>query len=1095
LEEDNMKIVLLAIMLPVFLVLTGCIYNDTTTYCMSINGSPDGSAMSMAMGCQGSTTPPPSCTYPNYCPGMSAAPLMFERRQEQFLARTDNLDVMLAPDRATLANGAVRLALRLENAQPPRTAEGLDPQAGSVNYFIGNRPSQWRRDVHAYRRVRFREVYPGIDIEYYGTSRQLENDFILKPGADPESIRLAVEGATDVRVDPTGSLIINTGAGFLTWSRPRVYQNRVGLMVPVNAEYIVLDRNHVGFRVGDYDPEAELTIDPILTYSTLLGHAGNDSGKQVATDAAGNVYITGHTTSAKLPTTAGVWQPAAGGSLTGSTLSSGDAFVMKFDPVNNRIVYLTYLGGSANDAGLSIAVDAAGNAYVAGMTESTDFPTTAGALQTKYGGSADPNANSAAQGDAFVAKFSPDGSRLIYSTYLGGNQRDVAWAIAVDSAGSAYVAGQTSSPNFPVTSGALQSTFRGAGSIVRLAGDAFVSKLSPDGSALVYSTYLGGTADDRALGIAVDAGGNAYVTGATASTNFPVTAGAFQASFAGSSAQRVSLFGDAFLVKLNPGGTALLYGTYFGGSGDDVGSAVAVDAAGNAYVAGMTMSRNFPATKGALQTTFAGSNTSNPIPAGDAFIAKFNAAGTGLAYATLLGGSSDDAATSIAVDAAGNAAITGFTLSKDFPTTSDAMQTKYAGAGGQFFMQTGDAFVAKVNPSGSALVYASYLGGSGDDAGLGIALGAGGAMFVTGVSVSSDFPITSGALQTGYFGAEGGKGLLRGDVFLARIGDPIAALLPVTIAVTPSTASPGPGQTVQFTATVTNAADTSVIWTVQPQAGTVSKSGLYTAPAVIASPQVVTVTATSVADMTKSASAKIMLTPPPPPAAAVTVSAVVNAASRAAGVVSPGMAVVITGQGMGPAARTTDGPALSATRVLFDGVSAPLVYVSATEVGAFVPYEVAGNATTQMHVEFGGGSSRPAALAVVEASPGIFTADASGQGQTDALNGDGTANGPDNPATAGTLVTFRGTGEGITSPPSVTGQPAPDMPPSPVLPVTVTIGGQVAQVMSVGSVTGMTAGIFQVTVQVPDGAGQGPVPVVVTVGTHSSQDGVTVSVQ
>ena len=1078
------------------LMLSACTKEDVDAFCAGTAGDSDSAATRNVLGCPDvPATTPPTCNPPFCYPGYGAAPLLFERWRESFVARTDNLEILLGQNQAVLTNGRVRLALRLENARTPQTAEGLNAQPGAVNYLIGKDPQQWQRDVHVYGKVRYREVYAGIDIEYYGTSRQLENDFIVKPGANPEAIRLAVEGALEMRIDKEGSLVLLAGSGRLTWHRPRVYQHRYGAMVPIEARYVLLDRNHVGFRVGGYDPAVDLTIDPVLTYSSLLGHAGNDSGKHVAVDGDGNIYITGHTTSAKMPVTSGAFQSSAGGTLSGTTFSSGDAFVMKFDPVRNRMVYLTYIGGSGNDAGLGVAVDASGSAYITGMTESADFPATASAVQPKYASPTDSTATIGTIGDAFVAKLSPDGSRLVYATYLGGKQRDLGWSIALDAAGNAYVAGQTLSSNFPVTSGAMQTSYRGGGRIGLLGGDAFVTKLNATGTALVYSTYLGGSGDERALGIAVDPAGNAYVTGSTTSANFPVTAGGFQTAYGGASAQRVPYFGDAFLVKLNPAGAALLYGTFLGGSGDDAGTGIAVDAAGNAYVAGMTLSRNFPATRGAFQTIYAGSGAPNPIAAGDAFIAKFNAAGTSLVYATLLGGSSDDAATSIAIDAAGNAAITGFTLSKDFPTTADARQSKYAGAGGQFLLQTGDAFVAKVNPSGNALIYASYLGGSGDDAGLGIALGGGGAMFVTGVSVSSDFPVMPGALQSAFFGSEGGKGLPRGDVFFARIGDPIVAPPPVAISISPAAARLGPSQTAQFTATVTNATDTTVKWTLQPELGTISASGLFTAPANIATQQNVTVTVSSVADPSRTASATVTLVPPAPPAPTVTVSAVANAASRIIGPVSPGMEIVIAGKGMGPAELATSGPALTATRVLFDGVAAPVMYVSAAEVAAFVPYEIAGKDTTQMQVEFQGVRSAAVALPVTEASPGLFTADSSGKGQAAAMNEDGTANAPDNPAAAGSVIVLRGTGEGVTDPASVTGQLAADVPATPVLPVSAAIGGQQAEVIFAGSVPGLIAGVFQVQLRVPDGAGAGAAAVVVSVGTHDSQDGVTISLQ
>jgi len=380
------------------------------------------------------------------------------------------------------------------------------------------------------------------------------------------------------------------------------------------------------------------------------------------------------------------------------------------DPV---LSYSTYLGGNNQENAYGIAVDSAGNAYVVGATNSTNFPTTSGAFQPNYGGGA----------DAFVTKLNADGSALVYSTYMGGGGADSGYGIAVDASGNAYITGYTYG-SFPTTAGAFQTSFGGY-------IDAFVAKLNADGSALVYSTYLGGSNYDGAYSIAVDASGNAYVAGYTwSSSNFPTTTGAFQTSFGGSHY-------DAFVTKVNVAGSALVYSTYLGGSNYDGAYSIAVDAAGAAYVTGETGSTDFPTTPGAFQTSYGGGTY-------DVFVTKLNAAGSALVYSTYLGGSQHDEAFGSAVDASGNTYVTGYTGSGDFPTTPEAFQTS-PGVGG-------DAFVTKLNVAGSALVYSTYLGGDNPEWTNGIAVDATGNAYVTGFTVSSDFPTTPETIQTSYGG-------------------------------------------------------------------------------------------------------------------------------------------------------------------------------------------------------------------------------------------------------------------------------------------------------------------------------------------------------
>jgi hypothetical protein len=606
---------------------------------------------------------------------------------------------------------------------------GLEPLPGTVNYFRGNDPRQWRTNVSTYAKVEYRDVYPGINLDYYGQQGQLEYDFVVAAGADPSMIRLGFTGADSVAVNAQGDLVLHTAGQDILQHKPTVYQEVNGTRQEIASHFMLLDAppsplapspsplvprpsplalSQVSFQLAAYDTGRPLVIDPVLSYSTYLGGSNGDSaGQGIAVDAAGYAYVTGYTTSidlsADFPTTSGAFQETYGGGYD-------NAFVTKFDPTGSALVYSTYLGGDYADYGTGIAVDAAGNAYVTGYTLSTNFPTTIGAFQTNLEGGA----------DAFVTKVAATGASLVYSTFLGGSGSDQANGIAVDAAGNAYVTGYTLSTNFPTTIGAFQLAKGGY-------EDAFVTKLDPSGSALVYSTYLGGEYEDIGWGIAVDAAGNAYVTGGTVSTDFPTTLGAFQTTLGG--------FRNAFVTKVAASGSDLVYSTYLGGHYSEAdGFGIALDAAGNAYVTGYTGS-DFPTTIGAFQTTWIGD--------ADAFVTKVAATGASLVYSTFLGGSTDDFGQGIAVDAAGNAYVAGTTLSTDFPTTFGAFQRTSGGGS--------DVFVTKVDAAGASLVYSSYLGGY--DYGLGIAVDGAGHPYVTG-RTGGDYPTTIGAFQPTFRGRQ-----------------------------------------------------------------------------------------------------------------------------------------------------------------------------------------------------------------------------------------------------------------------------------------------------------------------------------------------------
>ena len=474
----------------------------------------------------------------------------------------DESDPRAPLDRTIHDRGADQSSLRLRlvagNGSP--MAFGLEELPDKSNYFIGNDPAQWSTNVSSYARVRYQDVYPGIDLIYYGNQRQLEYDFVVSPGADPSVIRLSFDGADKVDLDNEGNLVLHVAGGEVVQHAPIIYQEIDGEKRAIRGGY-VLDavpdgqgQYQVGFQIGFYDSTIPLVIDPVLEYSTYLGGSDRDWAFGIDVDSSGSAYVTGHTYSTDFPT-AKPFQATLAPETNGA-----DVFVTKLNAAGSELVYSTYLGGRGFDRGDGIAVDSFGNAYVTGLCGSDDFPT-AGPFQASIRGLA----------DSFVTKLNATGSALVYSTYLGGSRSDWGNGIAVDSSGNAYVTGHTSSSDYP-TMNPFQAQPAGGG------GGAFVTKLNATGSGLVYSTYLGGShGGEFGLGLAVDASGNAYVTGFTGSVDFP-TVSPFQPNNWGG--------GDAFVAKLGPQGSALVFSTYLGGSASDGGWSIAVDPSGNTYVTG-----------------------------------------------------------------------------------------------------------------------------------------------------------------------------------------------------------------------------------------------------------------------------------------------------------------------------------------------------------------------------------------------------------------------------------------------------------------------------------------------------------------------------
>jgi uncharacterized protein (TIGR03437 family) len=950
----------------------------------------------------------------------SGMPLRFDAEAgSRFVAHTSGYTVSL--DSAGAEFDAGKSRVRMEPAGCGRLPEpvGEDPLPGRTNYFIGSAKPRRQGGVGSAGRVRYRDVCPGIDLLFYGSNGSLEFDFIVQPHADPRQIQLTVTGAR-LRLSAAGDLIL--GEGELRWKRPRLYQTQGGQRVEVAGGFQVRGRR-IRFRMGRYDPGQPLVIDPVLSYSSYFGGAGNEAARALALDGSGNIYIAGYTTTSNLPVSHNAAQDSYGGQTV--NFMTGDAFVAKFSPAG-ALLYLTYLGGSADDVASAIAVDAAGNAYVTGYTNSSNFPLSDSAPQRTYRGA---GGNTVVTfGDAFVTKIGPNGDKILYSTYLGGSRDDMGLGITLNAAGEAYVTGTTLSLNFPTTSGVVQPAFNGGGgqpvtdlnAPFFIAGDGFIAKLNAAGTQFLWATYLGGKQDDTPTSIALDSAGNVYVAGATISADFPTTQSSVQPQYHNHDENQNPFFflGDGFITKLSPKADTILYSTFLGGSGDDSVTAIAVDATGAVYVTGTTSSSNFPVTSNAFQGGNAGPliNNSAERVVGDAFVAKLAPTGGSLIFSTYLGGARDDAGYGIALGPDGAIYVTGQTTSTNFPVTSDAAQARLAGSGGQNNNgdEWGDAFLAVLSADGTKVTYATYLGGSMDDTAQGVAVDASGNVYVTGCTMSSDFHVTPNAAQL-LFGGVGAAGRLKGDAWL----------------------------------------------------------GVFTPP------------------------------PTPPPTSSVKLSAIENAASNAVGSVSPGMYFALYGSGIGPqtpADAALDSAGKLATtignvQVLFDSTPAPLVYASDGQINGIVPYSVQGKTAVPVVVIYQSQSSAALSVKVVDAVPAFFSADFSGRGQGAILNQDGSYNSASNPAAAGSQIVLFGTGEGQTIPAGVDGLIAGDNPPKPVLPVGVTIGGVPAEIAYHGGAPQEVAGALQLNVVIPSTVSSGNQPVVVKIGSASSPPDFTVAVR
>ena len=679
---------------------------------------------------------------------------------------------------------AVRMSF--EGANPAAQISATDRLLKKTNYFIGSDPKKWRTGVASYARVKYTDIYPGVDLVFYGNQRKLEYDFVVAPGANPQAIRLSLEGARKLRVNARGDVVLSVAGGEMVLQKPVVYQMLKGQRHEIPGRYILAKGHQVSFSVPSYDKSVPLILDPVLNYSTYLGGSSDEGGGGsqsfgIAVDANGNAFVAGTTFSTDFPTTATGFHPGP----LGSNLN-GEVFVTEMNPTGTAEVYSTYLTGvslspTGGEFGVALALDPSGKVYLTGLTFSSDFPTTTNALKQS------PNLTNAGVGTSFISKIDPaisGAGSLVYSSYIGGTGGSAALAdfgnsIAADAAGNAYVTGITlSSPgsglsNFPVLN-AFQAVPTDSAD-----GNAFLTRIDTTKSgnaSLIYSTYLGGAGAnaatlgfaDAGFGVAADSSGNAYIVGATASTDFPTTVNAFQALSPAGNTQ-----GTAFVTKIDTtktGNASLVYSTYLGGEVSDFGVGIALGPGNVAYATGGTKSLLFPTTLGAFQRT---GNAK-----GVAFVSLVDTSKAGAAslqYSTYLGGTNEDGGNAIQADSTGNAYVVGTTISTDFPVTPGALEPTLPSA-------AGNGFLTKLNPGGNGaadLKYSTFFGGNGatQEQGFAIALDAANPpnAFITGQTFSSaaSFPIfPSTAFQKTLKGTS--------DAFIAKL-----TLIP-TLAVSPT---------------------------------------------------------------------------------------------------------------------------------------------------------------------------------------------------------------------------------------------------------------------------------------------------------------------
>jgi uncharacterized protein (TIGR03437 family) len=962
-----------------------------------------------------------------------SVPLSFEPNQGQaastvqFLARGSGYALFLAPGKVVLnlerqqPASADILRMSLIGANPKANAVGLAPQPGVVSYFIGNDPKNWRSGIPTYGKVNYAQIYPGVDLVFYGNQRQLEYDFIVAPGADPSRIAWRIDGAR-ARVDAEGNLVLSAANGPASFKNPVLYQLDGDKKTSVEGSFAVAG-NQVRFRLGSYDHSRALIIDPVLSYASYLGGSGTDNigwttgpgnlqvgtSQGLAVDSAGSAYVTGYTNSIDFPNK-NAYQSAP----PAKQVSPGiwrSAFVTKFSPDGRSLVYSTYLGGDVNDEGCAIAVDSSGSAYVTGETNSPKFPTTAGAYQPVY----------ASNISAFVTKLNSTGTGLVYSTFLGGANNAYATAIAVDGAGRAYIAGNESeycTPSqscFPTTSGAVIGGNQTGGGSPQYA---FVTAFDPTGAHLLYSTIFGdlngfkctnGCGGTYATGVAVDAKGYFYLVGETQAGMLPTTVGAYQPTGAPLSPGQASLEAwRGFVAKFNPvtsaGGVLLAYATYLGGHTSNLGdfiSGITIDSASNAYIVGYTNSPDFPVTKG-VYSTVCGPNGQN---CSAAHVTKLNPTGSAIVWSTFVGDSKGDSSDAlfftgpIQLDGRGNIYIMG-QAGSGFPLVNPVQS---AGNGGDM-----QVVVAELDPAGANLLFSTYIGSG-------------------GLSTSSPAGLVVDA---------------AGDIYLA---------------------------------------------------------GNNLGPGLITTPGAFQTTASNNPCCSHGFVVRMAATPP-------LISSVTDGAGYQQGI-SPGAWISIFGSNLAYTTRLWKDSEILGGKLptLLDGVSvtidsrlAAVNYISPAQLNVQVPDDTAtGPVTVAVTTPQG---TATATVTMQTVSPGLFMYPAANARYVAAQHADYSIVGPpglypgaSSPAKPGEVIILYTTGFGPTTPPIPSGQVVTSAAPVVNLSaITATIGGLPAPVQWAGITM---AGVWQLNVQVPAGAPTGDAAIVAQIGGKSTQGGAFVTVQ
>lgn len=675
---------------------------------------------------------------------LARLPLHFEPSGSRYVARASHYRAEVSPEGAVFRFRTAAMAIRWEGAGQG-VLRPIEKQEATSSYFLGNNPARWRKAVPHFRSVRCENVYDGIDVEFHGSARQLEYDFLVAPGVDPAKIVVSVTGASSLKLDPKGNLAASGPAGDLAFHAPVAFQQIGGKRVAVESRFVLLAGHRFAFQLGDYDRSHPLTIDPVVTFATLLGGSATDVVTAIALDPQQNVFVTGYTQSQNFPVASNAYRTTFGG-------GEDEIFVAKLSPGGDRLLFSTFLGGGGTDRPVGIAIDNLGVITVAGNTSSTDFPRAGLTFQDLGLG-------------MFLSRLSADGSQLLTSTYFGGANgsngnggipagQGVMTAFTRDPSGNLYVAGNTVSDNFPVTTGVVQS-------VKRQDHDGFVAKIAGNLSALLYSTFLGGSGSDQIQAIAVNGQGKVYLAGSTFSGDFPVTAGAYQTTMRGAS--------DVFLTCLSATASLIEFSSILGGSSDDLARSVTLGTGGSIYVAGLTYSNNYPTTQGAYQFL-------RPTFATAGFVTKLLPNASGLIYSTYLGAAATyfdvRGIARILTDTADNAYIAGTGFGNGFPMTVGALQSPSPG------LQ--DGFLARLSPNGDLLLYSTYYGGPQDETVLDMAIDATGNIYLAGSTTSSSFPVSSAAIQNVYRG--------NTDGFVAKI-DLAGVASTCTFALTTTSAS------------------------------------------------------------------------------------------------------------------------------------------------------------------------------------------------------------------------------------------------------------------------------------------------------------------